>query len=305
MGGLFIGHPPLPDDKEGELLWERFTKLRLRAESEPSLEKMLADATILDHDARFALDFKRFKTRAAALRLAVDDQFQDEFNAGIRALEQLFTNTNVLTRVKSIDEEIRKEMVRKGTDVLCEKSELEDLDRIRRVVSSGFVKFSPLDAEYFKKHGEWQDISLLIGVLDRPDGRNSLLSDLFDDDKVRPIAEAIHSIGKARFPELCKIAMPDRLLSRVIDFAADKEISELSDRDLVGLFALVSEDVRKAILPKAVKALSKTRLKKLLAAYFNFDGARYYNVFYWLDLGISLTRKQALHAVNITARKRR
>jgi len=42
-----------------------------------------------------------------------------------------------------------------------------------------------------------------------------------------------------------------------------------------------------------------------LAAYSDYDGARYYNVFYWLDLGMSLTRKQALHAVDMTARKRR
>jgi Domain of unknown function (DUF4062) len=305
LGGLFGTYPPTPADKEGELLWERFTKLKLRAESEPALGRMLTDATILDHDARFALDFKGFKTRAVTLRLAVDNQFKDEFNAGLRTLEQLLTNTDTLNRIKSIEEGIRKEMVRKGTDILCEKCELEDLDRIRRVVSSGFVKFSPLDAEYFKKHGEWQDIHLLIGVLDRSDGANSLLGGLFDDDKVRPIAEAIHSISKARFPELCRVAMPDRLLSRVIDFAADKEIAELSDSDFVALFALVAEDVRKAVLPKAVRALSKTRLKKLLTAYSNYDGARYYNVFYWLDLGISLTRKQALHAVNMTARKRR
>jgi hypothetical protein len=217
LGSLFGTYPPTPVDKEGEVLWERFTKLKLRAESDPALEKMLTDATILDLDARFALDFKHFKMRAATLRGAIDDQFREEFNAGIRKLEQLLTNTDTLNRIKSIEEGIRKEMVRKGTDILCEKGELEDLDRISRTTSSGFVQFSPLDAEYFKKHGEWQDISLLIEVLNRSDGSLSLLGGLFDDDKVRPIAEAIHSIGRARFPELCKMVMPERVLARVID----------------------------------------------------------------------------------------
>ena len=87
---------------------------------------------------------------------------------------------DTLNRIKSIEEGMRKEMVRKGTDTLCEKNESEDLDRIRRVASSGFVPFSPLDAEYFKKHGEWQDISLLIEVLGRSDGSLSLLGGLFD-----------------------------------------------------------------------------------------------------------------------------
>ena len=305
LGGLLGGYSAAASDKEGELLWERFRQLKLRAETEPALEKMLANATILDHDTRFALDFKGFKARASALRLAVDDQFREEFKAGIGLLERLLTNTDTLNRIKSIEEPIRKEMVRKGTDILCEKNELQDLDRIRRVIASGFVGFSPLDAEYLKKHGEWQDVSLLIETLNRPDGSSSLLGGLFDDDKVRLIAGTIYSIGKARFPELCKVTMPDRLLSRVIDCAADKEISELSDGDFVALFALASEEVRKAILPKTVRALSKKRLKKLLSSYSNYDGARYYNVFYWLDLGISLTRKQALHAVDMTARKRR
>jgi hypothetical protein len=305
LGGVFGSYRPMPSDKKGELQWERFTKLKLRAESEPALARMLADATILDHDARFALDFKGFKTRAVTLRQAVDNQFQDEFNAGLLKLEQILTNADTLNRLKSIEEAIRKDMVRKGTDILCEKSELDDLDRIRRVVSSGFVEFSPLDAEYLAKHGEWQDIQLLINVLDRSDGSNTLLGGLLDDDRVGIVAQAIHSIGRARFPELCRIVMPDRLLSRVIDLAADREISELSDSDFVALFAMPSDDVRKAILPKAVRALSKTRLKKLLIGYSKYDGARYYNVFYWLDLGISLRRKQALHAVDMTTRKRR
>jgi hypothetical protein len=170
LGGLFGTYPAVPADKEGELLWERFTKLKLRAESQSALEKMLADATILDIDVRFALDFKRFKTRAGTLRAAIDDRFQAEFSAGLRKLELLLTNMDTLNRIKSIEEGMRKEMVRKGTDILCEKNESEDLDRIRRVASSGFVPFSPLDAEYFKKHGEWQDISLLIEVLGRSDG---------------------------------------------------------------------------------------------------------------------------------------
>ena len=200
LGGLFGTYPAVPADKEGEQLWERFTKLKLRAENETALEKMLADATILDVDVRFALDFRRFKTRAGTLRAAIDDRFQAEFSAGLRKLEQLLTNMDTLNRIRSIEEGMRKEMVRKGTDILCEKNESADLDRIRRVASSGFVPFSPLDAEYFKRHGEWQDISLLIEVLGRSDGSLSLLGGLFDDDKVRLIAEAIHSIGKTRFP---------------------------------------------------------------------------------------------------------
>ena len=46
--------------------------------------------------------------------------------------------------------------------------------------------------------------------------------------------------------------------------------------------------VRKAFLLKCIKSLPKNRIGKLLKDYFDLDGQRYYNVIYWLDLGVSL-----------------
>jgi hypothetical protein len=207
-----LGYPPLPPDKEGEALWVRFMKSKLRALSEAALEKLQLATTIFEQDARFALDFKLFRSRGPALRASIDDHFQSEFDAAYRDLEKRLIDADTLTRLKSLQESIRKELVRKGTDLLSEKGEPEDLQRIRRVVSSGFAEFSSLDVEYLKKHGEWQDVAMLIGLLDRRDESATLLSGLFDNDdnKMRPIAEAIHAIGQGRFPELCKVPMPVR-----------------------------------------------------------------------------------------------
>jgi hypothetical protein len=98
--------------------------------------------------------------------------------------------------------------------------------------------------------------------------------------------------------------MPVRLLARVVGLASDKEIVELADNDFITLFSSESDEVRKATLLRAVKALSKPRLRRLLTVYSDHDGQRYYNVYYWLDLGISLVRRQVLHAIEITSSKR-
>jgi hypothetical protein len=304
LSGMF--GTPLPSDTAGEAYAAQFIKLRLRAQNEAALEKLCASVTtILDPDPRLALDFRQFRTRATALRAAIDDDYKAEFGAAYADLEKRLIESNTLTRIKSHEDSLRKDFVQKAVALLCEKSEPTDLDRIRKAVSAGSVDFSSLEAQYFGKHGEWQDIRLLISLLDRNDTGTSLLSGLYDDDKLRLVAEVVHAIARGRFAELCALTMPSRLLARVIELASDREIRELNEDALFAMFGSETDDVRNAILPRVVKALSKTQLKRLLVAYEQYDGTRYYAVFYWLDLGISLPRPKVLHAVEVTTLKRR
>jgi hypothetical protein len=301
LGGL-LGYPSPPSDAEGERLWKQFQKAKLRSQPESSFSRSEQARTTLSTAERFALDFKLFRKRAPALRAAIDDLFQKEFENDLRALEELKMNADTLTKLKSIEESLRKEWVRDGLDILCEKSEQEDLERVRRIVSSGFVPVSAVDIEFFERHGEWQDIKLLVSLLDRSEG-STLLGGYFDDKKLDPIARAIYSIGKDRFPELCKQTMPSRLLWRVIGCASDKQITSLGDFEVTQLYYSEETDIRNAILQKSIKVLSKARLNKLLAIQMTQDRLRYYNVSYWLDLGISLSRKQVLHVLEAVKRK--
>lgn len=305
IGGLF-GAPPSFTDREGEALAKQFIRARLRSQSDDALKQLCDNPkTVLDHFARLALDFKHFRTRSAALRAAVDDRFQAEFDAILQDLESRLIDADTVSRIKAKEDTIKKDFVRQATDLLCEKSEPEDLARVRKVIASGFVDFSPCDAGYLKRHGEWQDVSLLVSVFERPDPNQSLVSSLYEEDKLRPIAEAIHAIAKDRLNELCKTPMPSRLLVRVIELATDREIGDLPDGLLLSLFGSEADDLKRAILLRTIKALPKTRARKLLTTYASYDGSRYYSVFYWLDLASSLTRRQVLHAVEVTNMKRR
>ncbi|MET4371035.1 hypothetical protein ABIA99_003729 [Bradyrhizobium sp. LB12.1] len=305
LGGLFSYAPPPLSDKEGEAFWNQFHVSRLRLQPESALRGTDKTLVISDPAARFALDFKLFRQRGDALRAAIDNGFRSEFDEALEELERLSINTETINKLRSIEDALRKELVRSGTNVLCEKGETEDLERIRRVISTGSVEFSMLDVDFLKKHGEWQDIPVLISLLDRSEATTSSVGRLFDDDQVRSIAVAIYSIGKSRFSELFKEKMPHRLLLRIINLASDKEVESLSDHDLTELYHSEAADLRKAILLRSIKALSKTRLRRLLAAQMAQDRLRYYNISYWLDAGISLSRKQILRVLETANRRRR
>jgi hypothetical protein len=137
------------------------------------------------------------------LRAAVDDEFKTEFRALFVNLEKRLVDADTLTKLKDMEGDLRKKYVQKAIYLLCEKNEPTDLDRIRKALSSGVAALSSLTAEYLRKHGEWQDIGLLISMVERTDTGTSLLAGLFEDDKTRFAASAIHAIAKGRFAELC------------------------------------------------------------------------------------------------------
>ena len=58
-----------------------------------------------------------------------------------------------------------------------------------------------------------------------------------------------------------------------------------------------NDNVRKASSLKAVKTLTKKRLRVLLDEYVFKDSFRYYNVIHWLDFGVSMPIDLTMPAV--------
>jgi hypothetical protein len=142
--------------------------------------------------------------------------------------------------------------------------------------------------EYFRKFGEWEDIPLIIALVERPDaGRNSLLAFVQDNSKYRAAARAIYEIGRTRFSELLGIPAPGRLLAHLVVQASDRVFRALSDVSITVLLRSENDSVRKAAALKSVRALPKARVAGILTDYLSAEERRYYNVVHWLDLGVS------------------
>jgi hypothetical protein len=157
------------------------------------------------------------------------------------------------------------------------------------------IDFSDADIAYLERFGEWEDISLLTAIAERPHRNSPLLLALSStiDEKYRRTAQATYKIGRARLPELLAIPMPSRLLTYLTVQLGKSATLSLPDRTLHSLFRYEDDLVRKAASLMCVKFLPKRRLEKLLSEYLSGD-QWYYNVIHWLDFGVSLPKERAI-----------
>src|ERR1700682_206327 len=117
---------------------------------------------------------------------------------------------------KGLDEHVRKGFVRKGLNIVSQKGDRSELPFIRKSLADDFVGYSAADIDYLTRHGEWQDIELIISMVDRHDyvTPSPWVS---PDKKNRHAAVAIHRIGKNRIEELIAMPMPASLLEHLVN----------------------------------------------------------------------------------------
>lgn len=285
-------------DTEGESVWNQFREQRLSAMTHRELEQVASNSAKLDLDAEFVLDERQFATRGAKLRAAVDDHFKAKCAQIFEDIEQITgIESELVEKTRSIEEILRKNFTRKGLDIICRKKDTQDLNRVRKILDSGFLDYSDADIEYLKKIGEWEDIPRITASLKQPDGlRGSLLAIPTDNSKYRYAARAIYALGHNRLDELLELPAPSRLLSYLIVESTNKRFCALNDGSISRLFSSEHNDVRKAAALKCVRALPKSRLKKCLNDYVSGESYRYYNVIHWLDFGVSIPQDRARSA---------
>jgi hypothetical protein len=294
FGLASLGGAGIPD-KQGEAFYKKFKDEQLRNLSDSALERIIAAEGIFEREARFARDYKHFRQRGGALRAALDNRFRSLVSADIEQLEtKLGADAVTVKKLYSIEEYLRKQFCRQALDIICEKNQAQDLGRVRAAIQEGFVEFSAIDVEYIQRHGEWQDIKLLISLYERNDQGFSLLTGA-SAAVVESISSALVAIGKGRLSELAKLEMPYRLREAIIRHSSDKAIGSLPENDLMLLLRSPFDAIRKVTSLKAIRTAPKRRIDALLKAYLS-DGQRYYNVLYWLDFGSSLPKARVLAA---------
>lgn len=285
-------------DSAGETCLSYFQLQRLRSLSDKELEAAEAESSIFNQDPYFILAERHFKYRGEKLRKDVDDQFKEVFSrALLKMAKQFGEQTDLINEIRPFEDYIRKNFTRKGLDVICLKSELCDLGRVRLALKSGFVDYSSADVEYLRRFGEWEDIPLIIESVNRPySGHHNSLLSTSDEPKYRVAARAICALGRSRLSEVLAMPAPSALLSQLIVTIPDKVFGNLSEKSINLLLQSEDDTVRKSAALKCVRAFPKRRVAKLLADYVSGGQFRYYNVIHWLDFGVSTPRDRALLA---------
>jgi hypothetical protein len=170
-----------------------------------------------------------------------------------------------------------------------------DLDLVRKTLVDGNVDYSDGDIEFLKKRGEWEDIRLILSVIERPSPGSTLLGS-WNPAKYRAAARAIYKMGRERYNELLELEMPSQVLLHLIVEASEKVFRSLEDPQVLRLLFMNDDGVRKATSLKCIRSMTKKRLEKIFDAYLSADQSRYYNVIFWLDMGLSVPRDRALQA---------
>ena len=280
--------------EEERRIVSEYKQRKLKELSEQELANIIDVSRMYDDDAYFVRAEKYFTKYIGELRDDIDDTFSAYFEERIRRTETIFPSLSdisiiqdLISRYREMEDYIRKNLTRRGLDILCRSNKREDLVRIRKNLKENYAGSSKEDAKYLRINGEWEDISLLANCV--------LLSSAvgYVDFKDK-IAKAILSMAiKRSVSELVSIEMHADILKRIIELCANSRFSKISDNALFVLFNHESADVRKAASIKAIRTFPVKRIRSVLREYINSDKYRYYNVIHWLDLGASMPRAKA------------
>lgn len=290
MGGL----PTLLSGSDGQTYWEHFQQERLRTLSDKELEKALILEGIFDREPEFILAERHFKRRGDELRKAVDDQYKTKFFGALDTMTEKFRGeSDLLKETRSLENYLCKKFTRRGLNIICSKGLPVDLARVRHALKSNFIEYAATDIDYLRKFGEWEDISLIINLMERPESSYNYPS----EENYRVAARAIYVLGRKRLAEVLEMPAPAKLIFHLIIEISDMDFFSLDDLSISALLKSEDDAIRKIAAIKCIRALPKKRLSNLLDNYLR-NQPRYYNVIHWLDFGVSISRNRTLQAVN-------
>ncbi len=188
---------------------------------------------------------------------------------------------------------VRENLLQSALEVYCSKASKSDLTTVRAVVDKYNIKFDAEIAEFLTNHGEWEDalrLSKLSGNIKYGLGA-SLLSFEGRASDFQLVAKSILKLGSKRIADAWKLDLPMSVRVQFVNEMPKRLFSAFDNQSIIDMLLMESDVVRAAVALKAVLCLSKSRLNNVLDAYCNIDGTHYYNVIFWLDLGVSTNRK--------------
>ncbi|WP_321397825.1 hypothetical protein [Emcibacter sp.] len=295
-----LGFAAKRTDKEGEAYYEEYLFAKNLNMSEHQLRMRSSEEDFLRMLPYFALCKKYFKKYGDDLRKDIDDQFKEKFDNKFSNLKKAGAPDKTLQSLANMEKNLRAARTREGLDILCEKGCIEDLARIRKFNRSDFVSSSKNEIRYFKKYGEWEDLPHLANAEKFTPLKRSLLEDVSGDAEFRDlIASAMYSIGNKNLNQLVELEMSPLILANLLRKIPTKQFSILSMENILNLLGHKDEQVRKITSLKCVISFSKSWLRSTLSNYLNNDNQHFYNVIFWLDLGVSMKKSLADHTAKI------
>lgn len=291
-GGLYAG-----TDSDGNRAFDKVTLDRLGALSSAESNELVLTSTAYDYISYLARVQFHFQEFGSLLRSDIADQFEGHLKSRITFGETVYGPSHS-SDIRQISDYLRARLTRRGLDLLCEKMLPEDLALIRATLARGSVVYSARDVAYLSKFGNFDDISLLISMTDRPDyGEASLLS--FNGQQMySDVAKAMHRIGRDRLIEMINLTGNVSLKRELIIKTTKARFGKLPFNIVLNLLRHENAQLRTTTCLKCLSAYSQRRLKELADQYAGTDIKYFYDVVHWFDFGISIPSPRVRAAAN-------
>jgi hypothetical protein len=169
IGGMLGG-------SAGDKQLARFKQATLGKKTDAELEALSASASIFDRDAKLALLKRHFARKKDELVHLIEDEFKDDFGKSLADMVARYGEENqVVKETKGLEAFVRKGFTRRALDIVSGAGAAEHLNLVRNAIKNDFIDYSPLDLDFLKKHGEWQDIPLIIAATKKNESGISFL----------------------------------------------------------------------------------------------------------------------------------
>lgn len=274
-------------DYQGEEAFEEYKIRFLGALPFDVLIHMQEKENLFSNEATLALYFFHYKRTKSQL----ENNLLDGFEKFIARRHAEFEDS-----VPEPSDEIyifmKENLLQSALEAYCSGAAKADLATVRMILDKYDIRFSSEISEFLSKHGEWEDIFRLVklsGKLKYAPGF-SLFSIVDHTEEYNLIAKAILKLGAKRIADVWGLNLPNLVRKELVSQIPKKLFLAFDDHKIINMLLWNSDIVRETVAIKTVLCLPKRRLRRILDAYFKVDDSYYYNVIFWLDLGISADR---------------
>ena len=311
---LQSGDNPLPDDTAKAVLtikrgssslgflgtaetdttyYDRYRKSRLQELDFDQLTEQVRNVSIFNDKELLAFYGKFSRQVSGDIRANLTDQFATMFEASVKKAEAIpGLKENFRTEVYKIWDFYQKKLCSGALAVLCNLKVKSDIGLVRATIDAVEIELSPELLAYLAKFGDWSDVSRIKRLSSPLGGKRGLLNltyEAFADEK----AKAIFELGKVRIADLLNADLSAPIRKALTKLLPRKIFGSLSNDTIINELDRKDDEYRVLFSMRCVESLPKERIEKIVNLYIERDTQRYYNSIHWLDLGASLSKKDA------------
>lgn len=177
-----------------------------------NFRKKVDACNVFDDLEVIALYEHSFRSCLTEIRENLDDRFKRFFDTKLARSAALYQlDAKRVSEIQKLEDFIRNILTSKTLDVLCIHSNKVELDRVRTTLDNGEVAISRAILRFISRFGDWTDVRRILTLSQRRHFSATIALWLATDEWAKPIAQALHALGKSRLVDLLQLEVDNSI----------------------------------------------------------------------------------------------